>query len=373
MSDKRDYYDILGVSKDANPEEIKKAFRNLAPKYHPDRNPGNHEAEEKFKEIAEAYEILKDPEKRRMYDQFGHAAFQGGSSSGFNIDPFDIFSQFFGGDLGDIFGFRSSTSRMRNRKGEDLQIRLTLTLEEIATGVTKKVKIKRLIPCSHCDGSGVEPGAKIETCPSCEGRGVKRTVQRTFLGQIMTENVCHICEGEGKRASQNCNSCHGETRIRTDETLEVKIPKGVSNGNYLTLRGKGNIGKKKGEAGDLIVIIEEKPHKFFERHNEDVVCQLNISISEAVLGTKVHIPTLYGKVELSIPAGTQSETIIKLSNKGLPLLNSSRIGNQLVKIHVDMPTKLSSEEKEIFKRLSEIEKSKENHKGFMERLKEVFN
>jgi len=377
MTTKRDFYEVLGVGKNASPDEIKKAFRTLAPKYHPDRNPGDHEAEENFKEIAEAYEVLKDPEKKRLYDTYGHDAFMSGMGSGFHVDPFDIFSQFFGGGgLGDLFGFSSQRggSRTRDRAGEDLQIRLSLTLEEVSTGVSKKIKVKRLVKCDTCKGNGAEPGASIDTCPSCEGRGVKRTVQRSFFGQMVTESICPVCEGQGKRASKKCSACHGETRIRREETLEVKIPAGVEQGNYLSLQGQGNIGPHGGTAGDLIVIIEVKPHKFFERHGDSVVCLLNLSFSEAALGTKVEVPTLYGKVELNIPAGTQSEEVFKLQGKGLPRLQSSYVGDQLVKIHVHTPQRLSGEERELFQRLQELEgKQSDEHKGFFERLKEVLS
>ncbi len=386
---KRDYYEILGVSRNASIEEIKSAYRKLAMKYHPDRNPGNKEAEEKFKEATEAYEVLSDPEKRERYDRFGHE----GLRSGYDYhtytsidDIFSAFSDIFGGFGSSIFDdfFGTSTRSRRTRavsigeRGSDLKIRLTLTLEEIATGVEKTIKLKKYIPCKHCDGSGAKPGSGYKTCPNCNGTGEIRQVSRSFLGQFINISTCSNCGGSGRIIAEKCNVCMGEGRIQGEETIQIKVPAGVENGNYIPLIGKGNAGRRGGEPGDLIIVIEEKQHELFERKNDDVHYNLLISFPEAVLGTKVEVPTLYGMESLKIEPGTQPGTKIKLSGKGIPHLNQFGKGDQIVIVNIYVPDNINSKEKSLLKELLQSENIKpKNHtkkpKDFFTRVKDAFS
>ncbi len=383
---KRDYYEILGLSKGASDDEIKKGYRKLAMKYHPDKNPGDKEAEEKFREATEAYEVLKDPKKRSQYDQFGHAAFEGAASGyggygGFGGAGFDIsdalraFMNDFGGDsiFGDLFGFGGRGrrgGRAGAARGNDLQVRLELNLHEIFTGVKKTLKVRRRERCGECGGSGSKSGRK-ETCKQCGGAGRVQQVANSFFGQVIQESVCPVCRGEGQMTTDPCPRCNGSGLEATETTVTVDIPAGVAEGNYLSVPGKGDAGAKGGPAGDLIVIIQEKKDDFFERHGIDVVCEINISFAEAALGTSKTIPTLDGKVNLKIPAGTQSEKIFRMRGKGLPALHRSERGDQLTKIHVTTPQKLSREERELFEKLSEIEQKP--NKGVFERAKDMFS
>lgn len=379
---KRDYYEVLGVSKNADENEIKKAYRKLAVKYHPDKNPGNNEAAEKFREATEAYEILKDSKKRSQYDQFGHAAFQSGAeagSSGFGAGGFDLsdalraFMGDFGGDsiFGDLFGFgggRGTRMRRSGMRGNDLQVHLRLTLEEIYSGVLKKLKVRRKSSCNECNGTGSRTGNK-STCPQCGGSGRVRQVSRSLFGQIVQETMCPVCHGEGSVVKDPCGKCGGSGRKTTETIVNVDIPAGVAEGNYINVRDKGDAGLKGGSTGDLIVLIQEEEHEFFERHGIDVLCTVAIGFSEAVLGGAKTIPTLDGKVSLKIPAGTQSEKIFRLRNKGLPVLRSSQRGDQLVKIHVHTPEKLSYELRRLFEQISELEKKPKN---IFEKARNVF-
>ena len=358
---KRDYYEILGVSRTASTEEIKKAYRKLAMQYHPDRNPGDKEAEEKFKEAAEAYEVLNNDEKRHLYDQYGHEGVKAGGFSGgfadFDLsDALRTFMQGFGG-FEDFFGMGRGRERGVHR-GSDLQVHLRLTLEEIAVGVEKKIKIKKYIVCDACKGTGARGGSAVKTCPVCHGTGEVRQVSRSIFGQFVNVTTCPNCHGEGTIIEDPCPVCRGEGRVRGETMVTVKIPAGVSTGNYLTLRGEGNVGKRGGPAGDLIVIIEEKEHDLFERHGDDILYELNVGFSQITLGDEVEVPTLSSKVVLKIPKGTQSGKIFRLKGKGIPHLNHYGIGDELVRIKVETPKDLSREEKDLFKKLAELERKR---------------
>ena len=386
MPSKRDYYEILGVDRKADEDAIKSAYRKLAMQYHPDKNKGNKEAEEKFKEATEAYEVLKEPDKRRQFDQFGHAAFSGGPGAGhggFGYQDFDIsdalrafmndfggdsfFSEFFGGG-----GRRRGGGRGQQKVGgNDLQVRIALTLEEITTGTSKKIKYKKMERCATCSGTG---GTGTDTCRICGGTGQVRRVSQSLFGQMVNVAVCGTCGGSGQTITNKCKTCSGDGRTRTETTVSVNIPAGVSEGNYIPLRGMGDAGPNGGPAGDLIVIIEEEQHKVFERHGQDLICELNISVPQAVAGDSVVLDTLDGKVKLTIVPGTQSESLLRLRDKGLPDVNNARHrGDILVKIHVVIPEKLGSQEKELYAKLAEIEKAKPaGGTGFFKKARQWF-
>jgi len=380
---KRDYYEVLGIDRNAGTEDIKKAYRKMAIKHHPDRNPGDKDAEEKFKEAAEAYEVLSDPEKRRRYDQFGHEGVRSTGYQGFtNVeDIFRSFGDFFTdfGGFGDIFsgfggGRRSGGTRTRVYQGQDLQVNLKLTLEEIQTGITKKIKIRRMVPCGACKGTGAEGGKSKTTCPVCNGAGEIRQVQRTAFGQFVNISACHNCNGEGSVIRNVCPVCHGDSRERNEDLIQVKIPPGVSTGNYIPLRGQGDAGKYNGPPGDIVVLIEEKEHEYFERHGDDVLLEVNISFAQAAMGDKIEIPTLNGKVKLEIPPGIQSGKILRMRGKGLPRINSSRQGDQLIRVLVHTPTTLNSREKELFAELAHSENALPPEKnGIFKKVKNIFH
>jgi molecular chaperone DnaJ len=387
---KRDYYEILGVSRSSSESEIKTSYRKLAMKYHPDRNPDDKDAEDKFKEAAEAYEVLIDPNKRARYDQFGHAGMRGtGFDHGFsNVnDIFTHFSDIFGGGsiFDEIFGSGGSRKHSGRHKqpgiqGNDLKINLKLTLEEIAEGVEKTIKVKRHEKCAHCNGSGAKSSGGTAECSSCHGSGEVRTVSRSMFGQFMNIQVCPTCGGEGRVIKEKCVYCSGEGRERKEATIKVNIPAGVSSGNYIPLRNEGDAGIRGGGAGDLIVLIEEAEHKYFVREEDDILYDLTISITDAVLGTEIEIPVLAGTVMLKIEAGTQPGKILKLRDKGIRHLNHSGRGDQLVHVNVYIPSKLTNKEKEAFKELvkSENLKPKIKHgesksKGFFSKVKDSFS
>lgn len=388
MATTKDYYEILGVPKTADADAIKSAYRKMAIQYHPDKNKGNKEAEEKFKEATEAYEILKDPEKRKKYDQFGHAAFQQGGgyhAGGYNFQDFDIsdalraFMNDFGGDsfFSDFFGGggrrRGGRGGGRERPaGNDLQVRLALTLEEINSGVSKKIKYRKYDRCPTCSGAG---GTGTQTCSQCGGSGQVRRVTQSLFGQMVNVGVCGACSGMGQTVANKCKSCGGDGRTKTESTVSVNIPAGVIEGNYIPLRGLGDAGPQGGPAGDLIVIIEEEAHKVFERHGQDLVCDLNITAPQAVLGDSVMLNTLDGKVKLSVGAGTQPESILRLREKGLPDVNQPRHrGDILVRIHVVVPDRLSSPERELYGKLAEMEKAKgQGGTGFFKKAQQWFD
>lgn len=388
----RDYYDILGVGRSASAKEIKKAYRKKALKYHPDRNPDDTKAESKFKEAAEAYEVLSDENKRRRYDQYGHAGVGGngarpGAGAGFQDinDIFDQFSDIFGGGgsaFDDIFGGgggRRRRSRRPKRSGTDLHITLPLTLEEIAEGAEKKVKVRKLVPCDTCEATGAADGdSGYRTCTTCKGAGEIRQVSRTVFGQFVNVQTCPDCRGEGRIVENPCPECRGEGRIRGEETITVPVPAGVMEGNYLTMRGAGNAGLRGAPAGSLQIEIEEVPHDDFKREGLDLYTDAYISIPEAILGTEIEVPTLKGKARLEVDAGTQPGRVLRMRDKGLPEYNGTRRGDQHVRIHVWMPQKLTGEEREILETLKGSEsfrpkpEQERPRKSFFSRFKDVF-
>jgi molecular chaperone DnaJ len=371
---KRDYYEVLGINRNATKEEIKKAYRKLAMQYHPDRNPDNKEAEDKFKEAAEAYEILSHDDKRNNYDRFGHEGVRG---SGFGAEGFssvnDIFSHFsdiFGGSsIFDEFFGGSQRGRSRRRgsgtPGSDMRVTLKLTLEEIATGVSKKIKIKKQVKCPDCKGTGAEAGSSLKTCPVCNGAGEIKSVSRSVFGQFVNISACHNCNGEGQVVDTPCKTCSGDGRIQDDSMLKIDVPAGVQDGNYMTMRGEGNAGKRGGQAGDIIVVFQEIPHENFVREGDDIIHNLFVTFPQAALGAEVEVPTLIGKAMLKIDPGTQPGKMLKMKGKGIQHLNYAGSGDQIVRVNVAIPQKLNSKEKEIIKQLSElpnIKNSSENEK-----------
>ncbi len=379
MTTKRDLYEILGISRNASAEEIKKVYRKLAIQYHPDKNPEDKQAEEKFKEIAEAYAILSDPDKRARYDRFGHSATSGaGDFGGFsNIeDIFSAFGDIFGGGFGDIFGTGSRRRRQTSNRGGDLQIRLRLKLEEIATGVTKKIKVKKYIVCTTCNGSGSSRDSQPIQCPVCHGSGEMRQITQSLFGQMVNITTCNRCNGQGSIISSPCRSCQGDGRVMGEKNIEINIPAGVASGNYIPLKGEGNTGRRQGPAGDLIVYIEEERHPIFERSGNDVIMVLPVSYPQAVLGDSLEIPTLTGKAKISIPEGTPAGKILRMRNKGIPNVHGAGIGDQLVQVQVYIPTKLNNEEKIKIKELENLQSLKpspDGHKNIFEKFKKALN
>jgi molecular chaperone DnaJ len=383
---KRDYYEILGVNKTASIDEIKSSYRKLAIKFHPDKNPGNSEAEEKFKEAAEAYEVLKDETKRARYDQFGHEGLRGGRDYHTYSNVEDIFSTFddiFGGGIfGDFFGGGGQRrTRRRHTQGEpggDIKIRLPLTLEEIATGTEKILKLKKYVVCDSCLGSGAKSDSGYNTCHTCNGAGEIRQVSRSVFGQFVNISVCPTCNGKGRIIKDKCESCYGDGRVSGNDKVKVKIPAGVEEGNYIPMEGLGNAGKQGGPSGDLLVIIEEKKHEHFIRQGKHVLYKMTISFPDAALGKEVEIPTLHGAEEIKIHPGTQPGETIKISGKGIPELNGYGNGDQIVLINVHVPRKLDSEEKEVLKNLNNSKhinpsgKEMNKEKDFFDKIKDAF-
>lgn len=348
---KRDYYEILGIDRDADPESIKKAYRKLAMKYHPDRNPGDEEAEQKFKEAAEAYEVLHDADKRARYDRYGHDGLRGGMGAGPGFDPFDVFRDFmqgFGG-FGDIFG--GAGRRSGPRKGNDLQIKLVLPLKEVAEGVKKTIRLRRKETCRTCSGSGAKSPGDVSTCQVCHGSGQVRQSTNSIFGQFVNVTACSACGGEGKIIKNPCATCNGSGRVEAKSEITVTIPAGVATGNYLTVRGEGDAGVKGGPSGDVIVFIEEKTDELFERHGDDILLNVDISIVQAVLGDDITIPTLEGHAKLRIEPGTQTGKILRMRHKGIPHLNGFSRGDQLVKVTVWTPEKIGKDVKKLFKEM----------------------
>jgi len=382
----RDYYEILAVAKDADGETVKKAYRKLALQYHPDRNGGDKEAEEKFKEATEAYEVLRDAEKRAAYDRYGHAGVKRGGpggpgaagfGGGFGFDDaLNIFMRDFGGFGGfeDLFGGRQRRGGVQ--KGKDLQLRLSITLAEVATGVRKTLKLKALDPCSECKGTGSADDTGPVTCEACQGAGQIRRVQRSVFGQFVSASVCPTCGGEGKTIKNPCKKCHGDGRERGDNTIDVEIPAGVSSDNYLTLRGVGNAGPRGGPRGDVVVVIEVEDDARFLRDGSDLVYELPISFSSAALGQEVEVPTVYGDEKVKIPAGVQGGDVLTLRGKGLPHLGGGGRGDQHVRVHVWTPTELNAEQRELFRQLAEVEgpvpARRRGGKNLWERMKDAF-
>ena len=383
---KRDYYEVLGVQKGASADEIKKAYRKLAVKYHPDKNPGNKEAEEKFKEAAEAYSVLSDADKRARYDQFGHSGVDGAGpdfSGGFgNLN--DILNDLFGGGFGGFNGFGGGFGgfgggqrQQRVQRGRDIRVRVKLTLEEIAHGVEKEISIEKSVPCPDCGGRGAKNSSDIKTCPACNGTGQVQRVVNSFLGQTVTYSTCQQCGGEGKIITNPCRTCNGSGLIRQRETIRVKIPAGVEAGMQLTIQGEGHAAKNNGINGDLLVVIEEQEHSDLKREGNNLFYTKVVSLADAILGAEVEIPYIDGTGRIKVEPGTQSGTVIKLRNRGLPTVNGyGGVGDLYVKIAVWIPKKLTKEEKEIIESLRHRESFKPNpskeDKSFFDKLKDLF-
>jgi molecular chaperone DnaJ len=383
---KRDYYEILGITKSASADEIKKSYRKVAMQFHPDRNPGDKSAEEKFKEAAEAYEVLSNADKRAQYDRYGHAAVNNGrggfNGGGMNMD--DIFSQFgdvFGDDLfGSFFGGRrggGGGSRVHGVRGSNLRIKIKLTYEEIAKGVNKNIKVKKHVPCGTCHGSGAKDKGSVQTCNTCGGSGQVRRVSNTFLGQMQTVTTCPTCGGEGTTITSKCAVCKGEGRIFGEEVVSIDIPAGVQEGMQLSVSGKGNAGERGGTAGDLIILIEEEAHPDLHRDGLNVAFDLHISFTDAVFGIQLEVPTIDGKAKIRIPPGTQSGKIFRLKGKGFPSVNSYEKGDQLIHVNVWTPQQVSPEEKIVLEKLGDSPnfqpKPDKNEKSFFDKVKEMFS
>ena len=385
---KRDYYEVLGIEKNATPQEVKKAYRKLALKYHPDKNPDDQTAEDKFKEAAEAYEVLSNEEKKAKYDRFGHSGMGGGGfgggGGGMNMD--DIFSQFgdiFGGGGGGGFsgfgGFGGGGGRGSRRvnRGSNIRVKVKMTLADIVNGVEKKIKVKKFVGCKPCSGSGAEGGSGgFTTCDTCKGAGQVNRVTNTFLGQMQTASTCPTCGGDGKIITNKCNSCHGDGIVKDDDTIELKIPAGVEGGMQLSVSGKGNMGARNGVAGDLIVAIEEEEHEVLKRDGNNVLYDLYIPFPDAILGTEATVPTVNGKAKIKIDPGTQGGKVLRLKNKGIPEVNGYRTGDQMVNVNVWTPQTLSKEEKSIIEKLKNSENfvpnPTEQDRGFFGRMKDCF-
>ena len=379
---KRDYYEVLGVDKNATPDEMKKAYRKLALQYHPDRNPGDKEAEEKFKEAAEAYDVLSNPEKKARYDQFGMAGMDGAYGQG-GMDMNDIFSQF-GSIFGDLFGgggFRGFSgfgggAQRRVMRGTNLRIKVKLTLEEIDRGCEKKIKVSKYVPCKTCGGSGSRDG-KLETCPHCHGSGVVTEIKRTILGQMQTQSACPHRGGEGRIVKDKCHDCHGDGIVKSDEIITINIPAGVQDGMQLAMQGQGNAAPRGGIPGDLIVLVEEVEHDTFERQESNLYYNAFITFADAAMGASVEIPTLNGKVKIKIDAGTPSGRVVRLRGKGLPVMNGYGRGDLLVSLNVWVPKDLTKEEKKLLEDLQKHPNFQPNptkqERGFFDKMKEMFN
>ncbi len=356
---KRDYYEVLEVGRDATEEDVKKAYRRLAVKYHPDKNPGDKSAEERFKEVAEAYEVLRDKEKRARYDHYGHAGLEGAAGPGAGPHGFDLsdalrsFMRDFGLDFGlnDLFGARGRQTDTGRRRGADIQVRLPLTLDEVAKGATKKIKLRRQQACTHCSGTGAEPKSTTSTCNTCHGSGQVRTVSNSLFGQFVNVSTCPTCGGSGTVITDPCHVCGGDGRVRAEATLSVKVPPGVSSGNYVPMRGEGHAGPRGGSPGDVLVMIEEKAHPVFQRRGDDIVHPLRIDIVQAALGDNVDVPTLQGRARMKVPPGTQSGRVFRLRGKGIPHLHGGGAGDLLVPVTVWVPTKLGQEERRLLREL----------------------
>ncbi|RYC69320.1 molecular chaperone DnaJ [Spirosoma sordidisoli] len=387
MATKRDYYEILGVDKNVSAEDLKKAYRKMAIKYHPDKNPDDPTAEEKFKEAAEAYDVLNDPQKKARYDQFGHAGL-GGAASGGGYGPGgpsmeDIFSQF-----GDVFGddspfgsfFRGANGggqRQRVRRGSDLRIKLKLNLQEVANGVEKKIKVKRHVTCTTCAGNGSKNGTAVQTCTTCNGSGQTRKVVNTMLGQMVSTSTCPTCNGEGKIVTDRCDVCFGEGRVLQEDVIPIKIPAGVAEGIQLSVGGKGNVPPRGGVAGDLLIVVEEEEDADLKRDGSNVVFDLYVNFVDAAIGTSVEVPTIDGKARITLEPGTQSGKILRLKGKGIKELNGYGRGDQLVHVNVWTPKVLSAEERGLLERLRNSPnfqpKPNKNEKGFFDKMKDFFH
>lgn len=384
MAKKRDYYEVLGIAKNATAEEIKKAYRKKAIQYHPDKNPGDQTSENKFKEAAEAYEVLRDENKRARYDQFGHAGMSGaaggggGFGGGMSMD--DIFSQFGdifgGGGFGGFGGFGGSRGGRRVNRGSDLRVRVKLNLKEILNGVDKKIKVKKYIACSHCSGNGSENGDSYTTCDTCKGTGAVTRVTNTILGQMQTSSTCPSCDGEGKTITKKCSHCSGEGVMRDEEVITIQIPAGVAEGMQLSMSGKGNAARRGGVSGDLLIIVEEEEHPDLIRDENDLIYNLFLSFPTAALGGSVEVPTVDGVAKMKIDPGTQPGKVLRLRNKGLPSVHGYGTGDLLINVNVYVPEKLNDKETKIMKdweKSSSFEPSKSAKKTVFSKFRKMFD
>lgn len=372
----RDYYEVLGVARGAQPDEIKRSYRKMAMELHPDRNKDNPAAVEKFKEAAEAYDVLGNAEKRQRYDQFGHQAFAGGAGGGFqgqrfsNIeDIFEAFGDVFGGGLGDLFGGSRRRSARGPRPGRDLRIALELTLVEIHTGTEKRVSLKRYEACDSCKGSGGEDGAKPVNCTTCGGAGQVRRSQGFFT----MASPCPTCRGQGKTVDKPCKPCRGAGKIQSTEEITIQVPKGVEDGIQLRISGEGDVGDPRAPRGDLYCVIQEQEHPIFQRHGPDLIAEFPFSYTQLTLGAKVEVPTLTGRVEMTIPAGTQSGKVFRLRGQGLPALERSSVGDQLVRVFIEVPSKVTERQRELLEEFATIEAETSGNQSFYEKIKGIFN
>lgn len=377
MSTKRDYYEVLGVDKNADAQALKKAYRKLAMQYHPDRNPDNKEAEEKFKEVNEAYEVLSDDDKRRNYDQFGHEGVngQGGfGGQGFGGQGFGGFEDIFGDMFGDIFGGGGRPRRRGPERGADIRHSINISFEEAAFGKKTSIKINRSEECSECSGSGAKPGTSKKTCPTCNGAGEVRTVQRTPFGNIASSRTCSTCNGEGEVVESPCNKCGGSGSTRKVKTIEVDIPAGIDDGQMIKLSGQGEIGSKGGPRGDLYLVINVAPHALFTREGNDIHFDMPITFVQAALGDEIEVPTLDGKVKYKVPEGTQTGTVFRLREKGIPRLRGNSRGDQYIKVVVDVPKKLNEKQKDILRDFAKEcgEEVHERQNSFGKKIEKLF-
>ena len=372
---KRDYYEVLGVDRSADESAIKKAYRSLAKKYHPDMNPGDAEAEKNFKEVNEAYAVLSDPDKKAKHDQYGHAAFEAGGGGygdfsgfgGMDFDISDIFSSFFGGGMGGSGGGRRGPVR-----GDDINVRITLDFEEAVFGVKKEISYQRVQKCGECSGTGAAKGTSPKTCSTCGGSGRVRVQQRTPLGIMQTQKTCDACRGTGKIVEKTCDACRGNGYVRTTKKLEVTIPAGIDDGQRIVLSGQGSDGRDGGPAGDLYILVSVRPHRMFERDGSDVYCEVPISFTEAALGAEIDIPTLEGSEKYEIPEGTQTGTTFTLRQKGIPVVNSKNRGSLHITVKVEVPKDLNGEQKDLLRKFAES-RGEANTKGRDSIFKRFFN
>ncbi|OHW62553.1 chaperone protein DnaJ [Andreesenia angusta] len=374
---KRDYYEVLGVEKGVDEQELKKAYRKLAKKYHPDLNPNDDEAEKNFKEVSEAYEVLSDKEKRAQYDRFGHEGMNQGGYSGYS-GGFGDFGDIFGDIFGDMFGGFGGGSRQKKRgpvRGDDIQVGVRITFREAAFGVKKEITIKRDESCETCDGTGAKPGTSKKTCPTCHGTGEVQQVQRTPFGQMMRVGVCPTCKGAGEIIDDPCGKCHGSGKVKKSKTFSVNIPAGVDTGSYIPMRGEGELGEKGGPRGDLYVYIEVEKDSLFERDGDDLRCEIPVSFTQLALGADIEIPTLDGKIKYKIEPGTQTGTVFRFKGKGIKSLRTGREGNLYVKVKVEIPRKLSDRERELLEELSAEfgEETSHGKKGLFDKIKDKFS
>ena len=384
LADKRDYYEVMGVDKTASEDEIKKAFRKLAKKYHPDLNPGDKEAEAKFKEVNEAYEVLSNKDSRAKYDQFGHAGVDpnygaggagwGGSPFSGDIDLGDIFSSFFGGGFGGFSGQRYRKNPNAPMAGSDISVSVSLTFEEAAKGCKKEISYRVIENCKECAGTGAEKGSSAKTCPTCHGTGQTMVTQRTAFGVVQTSRTCDRCHGQGKIIEKPCRSCSGTGHVSRSKKIEINVPAGIDQGQILNVSGHGNAGRNGGPSGDLHVLINIKPHEVFKRQGFDVYCELPITFAQATLGCEVTVPTLDGKVSYSIHEGTQPGDVFKLRGKGIQKLHSRGRGDQFVKVVIEVPRNLSVKQKTALKEFESLasEENYQKRKSFFEKIKSMF-